>query len=415
MAHFCSIVPPHLLKHIVNSPLTIPPTLVAAQKTYDHVCRLHDKRVRGDYIHDQESQDFAAGIIPPHIFQSVLDSEDASTEEKERAKHNLAYIDQYHAARADRAAEARATTHHVYRKIYNSAGTNEMKKVLIFEEAAKIPFETMDWDAKNVYDYFGKTYEFYNEVFNRNSIDDRGLHMVGSVHYDDYPGPPGYNNAFWNGREMGFGDGDGDLFTNFTDNIDIIGHELTHGVVQLTADLEYYFQSGALNESISDVFGSMVKQYFPKTLAKDADWLIGEGIIHPSVENSPALRSMKDPGSAYNNPKIGRDPQPATMDGYQNLEKEDDGGGVHINSGIPNHAFYLASVALGGYSWEKAGKIWYAALTDRALRSVDSKEAFKTFADLTVKHAGAAFDEDTQAKVKKAWVDVKVLDGKDEL
>ncbi|KAJ8059587.1 hypothetical protein OCU04_011242 [Sclerotinia nivalis] len=370
MAHFCSIVPPHVLKHIVNSPLTIPPTLVAAQKTYDHICRLHDKRVQGDYIHDQESQGFAA--------------------------------------------EARTTTHHVYRKIYTSAGTNEMKKKLVFDERARIPFETMDWDAKNVYDYFEKTYEFYNEVFNRNSIDDRGLHMIGSIHYDDQPGPPGYNNAFWNGREMGFGDGDGDLFTNFTDNIDIIGHELTHGVVQLTADLEYYFQSGALNESISDVFGSMIKQYHSETLAKDADWLIGEGIFHPSVDNSPALRSMKSPGCAYDNPKIGRDPQPATMDGYQDLQKEDDGGGVHINSGIPNHAFYLASVALGGYSWEKAGKIWYAALTDRALRSVDSKDAFKVFADLTVKHAGA-FDKDTQEKVRKAWIDVKVLDGKDEL
>lgn len=213
---------------------------------------------------------------------------------------------------------------------------------------------------------------------------------------------------------MAFGDGDGDLFDTFTKNLDIIGHELTHGVVQLTANLEYEYQSGALNESIADVFGSMIKQYFPKTEAKNADWLIGEGLFLPSVTKSPALRSLKEPGKAYNNPKIGRDPQSATMDGYEDLPLEEDGGGVHINSGIPNHAFYLASVALGGYSWEKAGRIWYAALTDRALRAVDSKEAFKAFADLTVKHAGA-FGQDTQEIVRKAWIDVKVLDGRDEL
>ncbi|RAL65476.1 hypothetical protein DID88_001042 [Monilinia fructigena] len=214
---------------------------------------------------------------------------------------------------------------------------------------------------------------------------------------------------------MAFGDGDGDIFGTITKNLDIIGHELTHGVTQLTADLEYQYQSGALNESVSDVFGSMIKQYFPKTLAKDADWLIGEGIFLPSLTKSPALRSMKEPGNAYNDPRIGKDPPPSTMDGYQDLDKWDDGGGVHTNSGIPNHAFYLASVALGGYSWEKAGKIWYAALTDRDLEGISTRKAFKIFADLTVKHAGALFDEDTQEKVRQAWIDVKVFDGRDEL
>ncbi|CAD6445343.1 0e315afa-a40b-46f6-a4e7-968684a287d9 [Sclerotinia trifoliorum] len=347
MARFCSIVPPHVLKHIIDSPLTSPRTLLAAQKTYDHVCRIHESRVLGAYMHDDEPDDLAT--------------------------------------------ETRSTTRKVYRKIYTSEGTNEMGKKLLFEERYMIPLRTMDWDARNVHEYFGKIYEFY-----------------------DKPGPPGFNNAFWNGREISFGDGDGDLFTNFTDKIDIIAHELTHGVIQLTADLKYHFQSGALNESISDVFASMAKQYDSETLAKDADWLIGEKIFDPFMENVWALRSLKNPGSAYDHKKIGKDPQPATMDGYQDLEEENDGGGVHINSGIPNHAFYLASVALGGYSWEKAGKIWYAALTDRALRSVDSNEAFKVFADLTIKHAGD-FDEDTREKVKKAWIDVKVLNGKDEL
>lgn len=99
------------------------------------------------------------------------------------------------------------------------------------------------------------------------------------------------------------------------------------------------------------------------------------------------------------------------MDGYQDLPNTaaGDQGGVHTNSGIPNHAFYLAATALGGYSWEKAGPVWYAALNDPSIKGIDTKGAFKVFADLTVKYAGSMFDADTQAKVKKAWVDVKVL------
>lgn len=182
---------------------------------------------------------------------------------------------------------------------------------------------------------------------------------------------------------MAFGDGDGEIFGSFTKNLDVIGHELTHGVTQYTAELEYEYQAGALNESMSDVFGTMIKQYFggedgkTKVAAADADWLIGEGIFLPSVTNAKALRSMKAPGTAYDNPKIGKDSQSPSMDGYQDLPNTADGdwGGVHTNSGIPNHAFYLASVALGGYSWEKAGKVWYAALTDKSLKGKYSRRA----------------------------------------
>ncbi|APA12141.1 predicted protein [Sclerotinia sclerotiorum 1980 UF-70] len=219
MARFCSIVPPHVLKHIIDSPLTRPATLLAAQKTYDHVCRIHECRVLGAYMHDDAPDNLVAGIIPLHISQSVFDSEEASAEEKEHAKHNLAYIDQYHATRADRSAEERSTTRNVHRKVYSSEGTNEIRKRKIYDDRYLIPLRTMDWDAQNVYQYFRERYEFYDKVFNHNSIDDKGLHIVGNIHYDDQPGPPGFNNAFWNGREINFGDGDGDLFTNFADKI----------------------------------------------------------------------------------------------------------------------------------------------------------------------------------------------------
>lgn len=202
-------------------------------------------------------------------------------------------------------------------------------------------------------------------------------------------------------------------YQGFTKNIDVIGHELTHGVIQHEADLEYEFQSGALNESLADVFGTMIKQYFHrdgKQLATDADWLVGEGIFLPSLDNAKALRSMKAPGTAYDNPKIGKDRQPADMDGYKKLSNTSSGdwGGVHTNSGIPNRAFYLVATSLGGHSWEKAGPIWYAALRDPEMKGIDTQTAFKVFADLTTKYALELFDEDVQAVVKAAWTKVKV-------
>ncbi len=210
---------------------------------------------------------------------------------------------------------------------------------------------------------------------------------------------------------MAFGDGDPELFANFTDIIDITGHELTHGVTENTANLDYENQSGALNESISDVFGSMVKQYAkePKQPAREADWLIGRGLF--LFSDARALRDMANPGTAHGNTRItGPDRQPRDMDGYRELyppTEANDGGGVHLYSGIPNRAFYLAASALGGYSWEKAGKIWYKTLTDERLRNVNTRTAFKTFADLTVEHA-ADYGDEAVAAVKEAWTDVKV-------
>ncbi|CAM5715267.1 Neutral metalloproteinase OS=Streptomyces alboniger OX=132473 GN=CP975_11405 PE=3 SV=1 [Streptomyces alboniger] len=204
---------------------------------------------------------------------------------------------------------------------------------------------------------------------------------------------------------MVFGDGDGEIFLDFTIPIDVIGHELTHGVTQYTANLTYFGQPGALNESMSDVFGSLIKQYarFGQTAA-EADWLIGAGLLAPSVTGK-ALRSMKEPGTAYDDDVLGKDPQPATMDDYVRTGR--DNGGVHINSGIPNHAFYLAATALGGYAWEKAGQVWYDALTGGELTE---RAFFGDFAKLTVKAARERFGdggEELQA-VEKAWEQVGV-------
>src|SRR4029079_10299870 len=135
---------------------------------------------------------------------------------------------------------------------------------------------------------------------------------------------------------------------------------LTHGVTQDEAQLVYSNQSGALNESLSDVFGSLIKQFSLNQTADQADWLIGAGLLTKQVKGV-ALRSMKAPGTAYDDPVLGKDPQPDHMSRF--VTTAADRGGVHITSGIPNRAFYLAATAIGGYAWEVAGKIWYTTLT----------------------------------------------------
>jgi Zn-dependent metalloprotease len=251
-----------------------------------------------------------------------------------------------------------------------------------------------DDSINQAYDNFGYTYALYWDIFHRDSIDDQGMQIDGLVHFGN-----DYDNAFWDGAgHMFFGDGDGQYLTDTTKGIDVIGHELTHGVTQHEANLTYSGQSGALNESISDVFGSLVKQYHLQQDAAAADWLIGADIVGPAL--APALRSMKDPGHA--NP---HDNQPATMDNY--LHTASDNGGVHTNSGIPNRAFYLVATQIGGNAWEAPGQIWYDSLNSPQLHP---NATFARFASITLRQArlryGATSSE--AAAVRNAWDEVKV-------
>jgi Zn-dependent metalloprotease len=257
-----------------------------------------------------------------------------------------------------------------------------------------------DVDANEAYDGLGATFDFFAEVYDRNSIDDEGLHLDATVHYGRR-----YDNAFWNGQQMVFGDGDGDLFNRFTVSLDVIAHELAHGVTGDEARLVYLGQAGALNESLSDVFGSLVKQYTRRQRADEADWLIGEGLFTSNVHGI-ALRSMKAPGTAFDDPILGRDPQPAAMADY--VRTSSDNGGVHTNSGIPNHAFYLAAVALGGYAWEKAGRIWYETLRDKRLKPTST---FRQFAHYTTVNAAHFFGTAERQAVAAAWEAVGIKTG----
>jgi len=258
---------------------------------------------------------------------------------------------------------------------------------------------TGDIAADEAYEYMGATHSLFWNIYARDSIDDEGMPLIGTVHYGQH-----YENAFWNGRQMVFGDGDGEIFNRFTIAADIVGHELCHGVIDYEAALVYRGQPGALNESISDVFGSLVRQYLLGQTAEQADWLIGAGLFTNAVQ-ARALRSMSAPGTAYDDPLLGRDPQPAHMRDF--VDTHEDNGGVHINSGIPNKAFQLIATRLGGPAWERAGRIWYDTLCDSRLTAQADFKGFATLAadNALQRHGSGSLEHQT---VLAAWQDVGV-------
>lgn len=200
--------------------------------------------------------------------------------------------------------------------------------------------------------YFGaeKTWDYYKNTFGRSGIDGASYKMVLNLHYGT-----NYNNAFWNGSTVNFGDGDGSTFNPLV-SLDVVGHEITHGVTQKTAGLIYSKESGAMNESFSDIFGTMVEFY----AGIHSDYLIGEDCYTPGTSGD-ALRSMANP-TLYGQP-----------DHYTNRYLgTSDNGGVHTNSGIQNNAFYLLAhggtnstshIAVTGIGNAKAAAIFYRALT----------------------------------------------------
>lgn len=259
---------------------------------------------------------------------------------------------------------------------------------------------TGDPAVDEAYAGLGATHELFSEVYGRASIDDAGLPLNATVHYGRQ-----YDNAFWDGSRMVFGDGDGEIFGRFTASLTVIGHELAHGFTQYTSNLRYQGQSGALNESISDVFGVLVEQRERGQSADAASWLVGEGLFTDQVEGN-ALRSLKAPGTAYNDDILGKDPQPATMADF--VDTTSDNGGVHINSGIPNQAFYIAATRIGGYAWEHAGQVWYDAA---AGGNVPADCDFAQFAEITVNAANARYGEGSPVPqaVEYGWREVGVL------
>lgn len=258
-------------------------------------------------------------------------------------------------------------------------------------KAVAHPGSSSDASVKRAYTEGEKVAQFYLDVYNRDSIDGHHQTLVSTVHYSSH-----FNNAFWNGSQMVYGDGDGQVFVDFTLGDDVIGHELTHGVTQHSLALVYSGESGGLNESISDVFGSLFRQWEKGQTAATADWLIGADILGPTAKAKgyTSLRNLANPQDTH-----ALSQQPAKYyPGIGNLDP-------HLSSGVPNHAFYLAATAIGGNAWEKAGQVWYNALT---AFGPSPNFTFSQFANRTRTVATTLFPSDASihAKIDSAWTSV---------
>lgn len=305
--------------------------------------------------------------------------------------------------RADRATvveRAEATPGLPRRFVSDARGATELPGTLVREEGDR---PAPDINVNEAYDGLGSTYALFWEAFRRDSIDGHNLPLEASVHYGS-----GYDNAFWNGERMVFGDGDGEVFQRFTASLSVVGHELAHGVTEHTAGLRYSGQTGALNEHVSDVFGALTEQFARRQSAAEASWLIGAEIFTDAVQGR-ALRDMRSPGTAYDDDVLGRDPQPAHMSGY--IVTTEDNGGVHLNSGIPNRAFALAALDIGGPAWLQAGRIWYRALSGGTL---GPDADFAGFAAATLAAAEALYGRDSGERraVADGWDSVGVWPAK---
>lgn len=304
------------------------------------------------------------------------------------------------AARADKAVAP-------YQRVVFDAGTGVQLPGKSARTEGDKPVK--DKSVNEVYDNTGIALDFFLKVFGRNSIDNRGMSVMSAVHFGN-----NFSNAMWTGEQMVYGDGDQNV-AGFTQALDIIAHELTHGVTQYlipgglgvvrvpAKDREFKEQthaltgqSGALNESFSDVVGSMVKQWHAGEDVSQANWLLGEHMLAP--EHGKAIRSLKDPGNRrltwYED------------DQFKSMEQYVDGADVHDSSGIPNRAFCLAAQKIGGYSWQKAGPIWYDAFAQ-----LKPKASFLDAAGATLEAALARHGLKSKEynAVNAAWRLVKVL------
>ncbi|KAI0382285.1 Metalloprotease [Hypomontagnella monticulosa] len=419
--YVCYVVPPYLLNAIADSSNNDTPVRESARQALTLHKSYIDKREKrfaalcaprglkgATNVHQKQ------GIVPDHMLQYITECEDVDEDTRACAKRDLEHIKSVHAKYQEvQGLQAQSLEHQAavsskqppktvektYRAVYDAQhDSNEahLPGKVVRVEGQKA---TKDESVNEAYDNAGLVLAFYKDIFNWNSIDNKNMHVISSVHF-----AKNYENAFWDpeAAQMVYGDGH-NFLTNFTGCIDVIGHELTHAVTEYTSPLDYTGQSGALNEHVSDVFGIMIKQRVEDETADKADWLIGEDCLMPGVKGV-ALRSMKAPGTAYDDPRFGKDPQPENFKDY--VKTVEDNGGVHLFSGIPNKAFYNASVAFGGYSWEKAGKIWWETMHSG---QVPPRCTFIQFADVTVEKAEELFGDDAAAIVRKAWNDVGVV------
>lgn len=300
MAHRCTFVPPHILDHIAR---------VHARESLEPSAAQRSAVVSAEFRRTRRYQ--APGILEA---ESV-----AASAAVEEAPEGLTAPPPASAGRL----------------IYDDL--NQWNENVQFVRGEGDP-AVAGQNANRAYDHLGSVHQYYRDKLGRNSIDNAGLNIVGNVNFG-----VGFDNAFWDPATlvMVFGNGSNTVFKDLTGDIDVPGHEMTHGVTQFTAGLNYTpDQTGALNESFSDMLGTAIDAWVNNRDADGHNWLIGEDIMADNLYGE-ALRSMAEPGTAYDNPLMGRDPQPRDMSGY--FQPAD----PHIMSGIPNRWFYLICKEIG--------------------------------------------------------------------
>ncbi|KAF5653226.1 hypothetical protein F25303_2516 [Fusarium sp. NRRL 25303] len=371
-------VPPHILRAISKSKAATPEHREIARSSLAHTEQfLKDCQKRREQFLKTYNQVQRQMIVPPELFRNVIASDQADSAQRTRAEQGLDHLETIigkvrgaqQALGSSQSTEPgtsyavsslTATNDPPYRAVYDiheSSNEDELPGDLIRDNGKKEAESTKPSSDKAVneaFDNVGLVLGFYKKFFRWLSIDNKDMDVISTVHFGKQ-----YENAFWDPEklQMVFGDG-GEFLNNFTGCIDVIGHELTHAVTEHTSPLDYYGQAGALNEHVSDVFGIMVKQRVQDEKSDVADWLIGEDCILPGVKGT-ALRSMKEPGTAYDDPVF-------------------------------------------------AGKIWWAALRSG---KIPPKSTFKQFANATVDCAKELFGSADAEKVKKAWLGVGVDNG----
>lgn len=297
-------------------------------------------------------------------------------------------------------------------KIYDAQGASRATFSDEYLKRAKGEPSNADPAVNDAYDQIQNSLYFYLKELGLNSIDAKGMAIKAAVHIGRL-----YNNAFYVDGTINFGDGDGKIFKDFQKDLTVVAHELGHGIVDMVlGGLVYFSQSGALNESIADIMGISALQFVLKELATpEAHWLLGQTAMVPYKNPEtgemvyPALRSLSAPGTAYvKHPKMGgaSDPQPAHMKNY--YRGSADNQGVHINSSIPNHAFYTAVTQIK--ERQTLLKVWLEG-AQRAIKKHGSRVGFKAFAEETLAVAEELFANRPEIKqaVFSGWEKVGVL------
>jgi hypothetical protein len=291
--------------------------------------------------------------------------------------------------------KARQPKDKINRIIYN-AQHKEKPTFKIIRKEGDAP--VADAVANTVYDNLGKVYDFFFNIYGRNSVDNKGLPLTAVIHYGK-----NYENIFWDGRRIVIGDG-GEYFKEFHD-LDFITTDFTYAINQYESQLEYWGQSGSLITASGHIFGSLVKQYYNNQTVQEASWLIGENTL-TKKGIARGIYSLSDPGTAFfEHPVLGSDTRKAhvrDMEIPKEISAVNDNGNIHENCGIPGRAFYLAASMIEGYAWEKAGKVWYEAFLSKDLSKAPT---FLEFARITVDAANRLYTKDSLPSLafRRAW------------